>query len=76
MPANDAPDHEWDAWMAVDEVDSIIAGWESSPGRGPTKADAEWYVRAREALQTPGVRELLGDEWDHWMAVVEERRPR
>ena len=76
MPANDASDDEWNAWMAVEEVDSIIAGWESSGARGSTKGDAEWYDRARDALQAPGVRDLLGDEWDRWVATVEEHRPR
>lgn len=37
MAANDAPDVEWDAWIAVEEADSIIAGWESSQGRGPSR---------------------------------------
>jgi hypothetical protein len=59
--------------MAVDEADSIIGGWESSHDRGPRTDDREWYARA--AVDTPGVRELLGTEWTRWSAIVEEHCP-
>lgn len=75
MPGDSASDEEWAAWAAVQEVDSILAGWDSSRGSGPRKSDAEWYARAHEALQTPGVRGLLGPDWERWLSAVEEYSP-
>ena len=80
MAANDAPDVEWDAWIAVEEADSIIAGWESSQGRGPSRGTQSgtpepalpWRLLA--SGRSWAASGIAG--WRRWRSTGQARRPR
>lgn len=80
MPANHAPDVEWDAWIAVEEADSIIAGWKSSQGRAPPRGTQSgtpepalpWRLLASGRSWTASG--IAG--WRRWRCTGQARRPR
>ncbi len=54
MPAEDAPEDEWDAWSDLQLLLSVLAGW-------PDKNPDRWLSCFDDALALPGVQALLGD---------------
>lgn len=57
MPADGAPQAEWDAWMQADEFEGMLAGM---VGRAAEPRDREYVSQLRVMLTQVALRDRLG----------------
>jgi hypothetical protein len=60
MPADDDPDRQWEDWMSLHELQSILAGCTSILLSGGQVSDRTRLTDARHLLDRSGVRALVG----------------
>jgi hypothetical protein len=58
MPADDAPQAEWDAWMQAEEFEGMLAGM---VGRSAEPRDREYVSQLWLMLAQVSLRDRLGD---------------
>ena len=61
QPSDRASDEKWEAWAAVDELQSTLVGWASRDGDTRRPGDVESYGAAGAALCSQQVRDVIGE---------------